>query len=277
MQLLQLSEATAAQRRIFFHAVDATDGIAAETGLTGVGRTSKNGAATAASSASISEIDSTNMPGRYYIELTAGELDTLGIIEFRYKDAACAEVVARAQVVSFDPYSATNLGLTNLDATISSRSDFDETADPVELLDTGGTAGSSASELVDDVWDEDIEAAHGGDAAAGLLLRVLGAAISNRANNATLDALLGISDVASQDLAEQLLRTETFAELTAAIPAATPTVEQFAMLMYMLIRNKSTTSASLLSVMNDAESVIAKQTLADASGTLTRSEMVAGP
>jgi hypothetical protein len=42
----------------------------------------------------------------------------------------------------------------NIDATISSRSDFDETADPVELLDSGGAAGTSAAELVDDVWDE---------------------------------------------------------------------------------------------------------------------------
>jgi hypothetical protein len=114
MQLLQQSEATAAQRRIFFHAVDATDGITAETGLTGAGRISKNGAATAASTANITEIDSTNMPGRYYIELTATELDTLGIIEFRFKAAACAEVVARGQVVPFDPYDAMRAGLTAL-------------------------------------------------------------------------------------------------------------------------------------------------------------------
>lgn len=114
MQLFQQSEATAAQRRLFFHAVDATDGIAAETGLTGVGRLSKNGATTAATTASLTEIDSTNMPGRYYIEFTATELDTVGIIEFRYKAAACAEVVARAQVVPFDPYDATRLGLTAL-------------------------------------------------------------------------------------------------------------------------------------------------------------------
>jgi len=43
---------------------------------------------------------------------------------------------------------------TNLDTTISSRSDFDETTDPVELLDTGGTAGTSAEELVDDIYEE---------------------------------------------------------------------------------------------------------------------------
>lgn len=33
-------------------------------------------------------------------------------------------------------------------------SDFDETSDPVELLDSGGTAGTSAAELVDDIWEE---------------------------------------------------------------------------------------------------------------------------
>lgn len=41
-----------------------------------------------------------------------------------------------------------------IDVAISSRSDFDESTDPVELLDTGGSAGTSAEELVDDVWDE---------------------------------------------------------------------------------------------------------------------------
>lgn len=122
MQLIQQSEATASLRRIFFHAVDATNGIDAETGLTGAGRLSKAGAATAATTNNITEIDSTNMPGRYYIELTATEVNTLGVVEFRFKTAACAEVVARALVVAFDPFTASNMGMTNLDTTVSSRS-----------------------------------------------------------------------------------------------------------------------------------------------------------
>jgi len=117
-QLLQISEGTAALRRLFFQAVDATDGISPETGLTGVGRITKNGATSAASSGSLTEIDSTNMPGRYYIELTAAELDTNGIIEFRYKAAACAEVVARGQVVPWDPYDAVRQGMTALPAVV---------------------------------------------------------------------------------------------------------------------------------------------------------------
>ena len=116
MQQFENSEATAARRHIYLHLVDATDGISAETGLTGVGRISKNGATTAATSGSLVEIDSTNMPGRYYIVLTATELDTDGMVEVRYKAAACAEGVARAQVVPWDPYAITNMGLTALPA-----------------------------------------------------------------------------------------------------------------------------------------------------------------
>ncbi len=190
----------------------------------------------------------------------------------------------------------------NIDATISSRSDFDETTDPVELLDSGGTAGTSAAELVTDieanlasnhgagqwdgtdsdwttaereqirfrlaldgaqtnpttgtgtlediltdtdaidsrlpsdpadeslqqashaqtqadiaalnnpnatdiadaVWDEDIVAAHDTSDTAGFLLRVLGAIISQRTNNANLNALLGVSDTASSTVISTL-------------------------------------------------------------------------
>lgn len=55
---------------------------------------------------------------------------------------------------------ATPFAGANIDATISSRSDFDETADPVELLDSGGAAGTSAAELVADVQTT-LDAAHG--------------------------------------------------------------------------------------------------------------------
>jgi hypothetical protein len=62
--------------------------------------------------------------------------------------------------------------LSNLDATVSSRSDFDETTDPVEILATGGTAGKNAEELVDDVWDEVLTgAAHNSPTTAGRRLR----------------------------------------------------------------------------------------------------------
>lgn len=69
-------------------------------------------------------------------------------------------------------------------------------------------------QIADGVWDEDIVAAHGTASTAGLLLRVLGAAISTRANNATLNALLGVADTAGTDLPEQVW-AETARILTA--------------------------------------------------------------
>ena len=103
---MKQSEATAAYRRVYFHAVDATDGITAETGLTGTAFISKNGAAPAATTNSLVEISAGNMPGRYYVELTAAELSDLGNIAFRYKAAACAEVTKTVVVVGFDPIAA---------------------------------------------------------------------------------------------------------------------------------------------------------------------------
>jgi hypothetical protein len=56
--------------------------------------------------------------------------------------------------------------------------------------------------IADGVWDEDIVAAHGAASAAGLLLRVLGEDISTRAFNPTLNALLGVADLAAYTIAE---------------------------------------------------------------------------
>lgn len=114
MQQIFLSEATAAQRRVPVHLVDATDGITTETGITGAGRVSKNGGATAASTNNIVEIDSTNMPGAYYLELTATEVNTLGIVVVRFKTAATAEFQTAIEVVALNPYDAVRAGLTAL-------------------------------------------------------------------------------------------------------------------------------------------------------------------
>lgn len=74
-------------------------------------------------------------------------------------------------------------------------------------------AADAVNEIVDAIWDEDIEAAHGTDATAGLLLRVLGSAISDRVNNPTLDAVLGVADVAGRDVPAQTW-LETTRDLT---------------------------------------------------------------
>lgn len=101
-QLLQ-SESTAARRRVYFHLVDATDGMTPETGeAAGQPQISTNGGSWANTSATLTAIGN----GRYYVELTAGELGTLGNLQLRYKSANTAEAIASAQVVLHDPFTA---------------------------------------------------------------------------------------------------------------------------------------------------------------------------
>lgn len=104
-QLAQ-NESTAALRRSTFHVVQSSDGASPLTGCTGTVRISKRGGATAASSGSIVEIDSVNMPGRYYIEFTAGELDTTGVFEYRYKHASGLEVKGECFITPDSPWVA---------------------------------------------------------------------------------------------------------------------------------------------------------------------------
>jgi len=78
-------------------------------------------------------------------------------------DATVSSRATQSDILS----DATPFAGANIDATISSRSDFDETTDPVELLDTGGAAGTSAAELVTDIGT-DLTASHGAGSWAGV-------------------------------------------------------------------------------------------------------------
>jgi len=104
-------EATAARRRFPIYLVDATDGITPETGEEGgQPQVSKNGGAWGNTSATLTAIGN----GAYYVELTAGELDTAGNIQVRYKSAATAEFNAPADVTVLNVHDAVRAGLTAL-------------------------------------------------------------------------------------------------------------------------------------------------------------------
>ena len=114
MQIIQYLESTSSFRRLFLFLVDATDGITAVTGESGTVRLSRNGLADAESTNSIVEIDATNQPGRYYIELTQAEISSVGPLSYGYKTAATAQFYGTAQVVQWDIYDSVRLGLTAL-------------------------------------------------------------------------------------------------------------------------------------------------------------------
>lgn len=72
------------------------------------------------------------------------------------------------------------------------------------------------------------------------------------------------------------LGTDTLSELSQGIPAATPTIKAALMLLYMIARNKLTTTASELGVYNDAGTKIAKKALSDDGTVYTEGEMESG-
>ena len=155
MLLLQQSESTAAQRRIPVLLVDSGDGFSSETGvLTPTIEISKNGAAQAAGVGTWVEIGE----GLYYYELTAAELNTVGFVNVRViKTGVSRQFQGVAQVVAFDPYSAANLGLTNLDAAVSSRSSHSAANVGSQITADHGsgsyqTATGFSSHSAADVW-----------------------------------------------------------------------------------------------------------------------------
>lgn len=133
---LQLNEATAARREIPIHLVDSSDGMTPITGETPTVQIRKaGGVAWAASAGSVAEIGT----GAYIYTATAGELDTLGLLDLRSQGGSSAEYQISTQVVGFDPF-ASDLGipnagnLSNLDAPISGLNDFDPANDTVATV-----------------------------------------------------------------------------------------------------------------------------------------------
>jgi hypothetical protein len=93
-----------------------TDHIPGATGLTLTITASKNGGAFA----SIAPVVTERGNGWYYLALTAAMLDTLGDFIVHAEATGADPSELPMEVVAYDPQSGTNLGLSNLDATISS-------------------------------------------------------------------------------------------------------------------------------------------------------------
>ena len=130
--LIKQSEATAARRTVYFTAVQSTDDAVYTGALAGADiQVSKAGGAEANSLGTATHIAT----GLFKYELTEGECDTVGEVSIRIAKADIYNDVRTVNVVAFDPYSATSLGLTNLDATVSSNSPENMTTALLDLAD----------------------------------------------------------------------------------------------------------------------------------------------
>jgi predicted Fe-Mo cluster-binding NifX family protein len=144
MRLVTANQATAAKRRVYFHLVDVTDGITAETGEAGgQPQVSTNGGAwTNTGIGTLTSIGN----GRYYADLTQTLVATTGdVIETRYKSANTAECPGDSvQVVAIDVDNAVTLGLSSLpSATAGALNGLPlsaDTAGRVDVIKINGTS-----------------------------------------------------------------------------------------------------------------------------------------
>ncbi len=102
--------------RMFFM-VDSTDHVSPKTSLTVTVNISKAGGAFAAAGGTVSEVGN----GWYKIALTSTDTNTLGELAYHCTATGADPTQFVDQIVAFDPMNSTNLGLSNIDATISSR------------------------------------------------------------------------------------------------------------------------------------------------------------
>lgn len=145
MQLIKANEATEGRRKMVFPlVVDAADGITTETGEAGgQPQISYDGGANWANTTNVLT-GGTN--GSYQVQLTADEVNYQPGVNIigRYKSIRTAE--ARAipiQIVAFDPNAVANLGLSNLDAAISTRGTAD-TGDQMDLINAPNATAITA-------------------------------------------------------------------------------------------------------------------------------------
>lgn len=180
-QIILQNEATAARRRIPFFLASSVDGFTPVTGTVFAAadlQVSINGAAEANSAGTVVELAG----GTYYYEVDATEVTTLGFLSIR---SAVVGTLGRAsaQVVAVDVNDPADLGLSTLDATVSSRATPAQIlSTPANLLltDAGGRVTMIPTQedaIVDKVWDE----AQAGHATAGTFGKRLDADVSTRA------------------------------------------------------------------------------------------------
>ena len=98
-----------------FLLVSASDHITGVISLTPTVTISKNGGAFASPNGAITEIGN----GWYKVAGNATDTNTLGILVLHATATGADPTDIQYEVVAFDPTSATNMGLSNLDSTVS--------------------------------------------------------------------------------------------------------------------------------------------------------------
>lgn len=217
-RLVKAGETTPEKKRMYFYCVDATDGITPEPGEEGgQPQISINGGAFTNSGIGTLSAVLAAGTGWYYAELTDATVSTAGrLVEGRYKSANTAEAFARdaVQVVAFDPDAVAGLGLTNLDAQVSTRS----TLTAQQVWEYSARTLTSFGNLVADtaaaVWAVLTSTLTGAGTVGKRIVDYLDAAVSGRASSA--EVADGFAEIKGEEFSPA---TDTLEKIRDAIGA----------------------------------------------------------
>jgi hypothetical protein len=114
---IKQSETTAARRRIPVLFVSSTDGFTPTTPTSPAAYISTNGGTFVATTNAVTLetlAAGQSASGCYYLELTAAEVGTLGVINVNVQSTNCRQYNAVIQVMAYDAYDVVRIGLTAL-------------------------------------------------------------------------------------------------------------------------------------------------------------------
>ncbi|NJL71360.1 MAG: hypothetical protein HC888_06970 [Candidatus Competibacteraceae bacterium] len=213
-------------RNVMIFMADSTDHVTGKTGLTIAIEASKNGGAFASISPTVTE----RGDGWYSAALTSSHLDTLGDLALHVEASGADATDMILDVVAYDGADATALGLSRIDAAISTR------AVPADVPAAATTATAVRSELATELArvdaaistrsvPADIPSSSSTATAVrselGAELALIDAAISTRATSADIPLSSDNADAVRTELAAELALIDV-AISTRSAPADIP-------------------------------------------------------
>lgn len=201
------------------------------------------------SSGGFVEIDATNMPGWYRFDIPNAVLSSTPSAQIHFKGAAgMVPLPIEIEVVAYDPLNATNLGLSNLDAAISSRSTFAGGA----VASVTGAVGSVTGNV-------------GGNVLGSVDSVTTGVTVTT--NNDKSGYSL------SSNIAETALSVTTRAENN-SIPAANASLAAKINFLFQYFRNLRTVTATVETLKaDDGTTTVGTAALSDDGTTFTKGEI----
>jgi len=264
----QIKQSSTAYPLVFLM-VDSTDHVTGKTGLSPTVTISKAGAAFAAPAGAVTEIGS----GWYKVAGNATDSATLGPLILHATGTAADPSDAVFEVVAHDVQDATSLGLSRLDAAVTTRmatytqpTGFLAATFPTTVASTTNITAGTITTVTNLTNLPTIPA--NWLTAAGI---ATGALTATKFAAGAIDAAALATDAVDEIRDGVWAKVQT--ELTGD-PGATPTVLQSLALPYMAIRNKRDTDSGLGTdeIHNSAGSVILTATISDAAGVFSKAK-----